>query len=384
MLVLRVPGSVILVGLAPLGALLATGLVRPRRGSWPAWVFLGIALFSACVSIAIHPAGVPLINSATLAFVFTAFAIAVLCGGAERAVSTAVINALYLTFGFALLVGWFEVFTGIRLRQLLYPDASRGPAVDGPFYVAAWFPNYNDFAVVVTMFAVLALLRFLTDAGSLLVQATRLAGYLSATALILLAGSRGALASLLLGSALVVVQAIRVLRPRVVGGSAVVTAALVAIPLVAYLMGSTWVQDNSTRVRGLIVTQTLAITPDDSFRFWFGWGALESFQKAAASAYPGQLMDPHNLLLEIFTWYGALALVAFIVLWLVVLKRGVWQMDTSMHWSGIGLSILFVLTPFLGVVPSSSLRYYYVFLIAPCAVATLNSRRADGSLTNAE
>ena len=56
---------------------------------------------------------------------------------------------------------------------------------------------------------------------------------------------------------------------------------------------------------------------------------------------------------------------AFAVLWFVILRRGVWRMDAPTDWTSVGMSILFTLTPILGIVPSSSLRYYYIFVIAP-------------------
>lgn len=368
-LVLRLPGSVILMGLASVAALLVTGFSRPHWDTWPLWLFLGAAILSSSLSIVIAPAGIVSVNFATLAVVFTLFAIAVLCGDSGRTISRAVARALYYTFGFALAVGWFEVVTGFHLRGTLYPDTSSQLPASGRFLVAAWFPNYNDLGVVISMFAIMVLLRFLLDARGPVVQLGRAAAYLGASALIVLAASRGALVALVAGSLLACVQAIRVKHPKLVGGLAAVSAALVAALLSALVLSSAWYADNSTRVRGVIVANTLDITPDDSFRFWLGWGGPESFQAAVTEAYPGQLMDPHNILLEIFSWYGAPTLVAFVVLWFVILRRGVWRMEAPTDWISVGMSVLFTLTPVLGTVPSSSLRYYYVFVIAPCAMA---------------
>lgn len=368
-LVLRLPGSVILMGLASVAALLVTGFSHPHLETWPLWLFLGAAILSSSLSIVIAQAGIVLVNFATLAVVFTLFAIAVLCGDSGRTISRAVASALYYTFGFALAVGWFEVVTGFHLRGTLYPDSSSQLPASGRFLSTAWFPNYNDLAVVISMFAVMVLLRFLLDARGLVVQLGRGTAYLAASALIVLAGSRGALAALMAGSMLACVQAIRVKHPKLVGGLAAVSAALVAALLSALVLSSAWYADNSTRVRGVIVANTLDLTPDDSFRFWLGWGRPESFQVAVTEAYPGQLMDPHNILLEIFSWYGAPTLLAFAVLWFVILRRGVWRMQAPTDWISVGMSILFTLTPILGTVPSSSLRYYYVFVIAPCVMA---------------
>ena len=41
--------------------------------------------------------------------------------------------------------------------------------------------------------------------------------------------------------------------------------------------------------------------------------------------------------------------------------------------------VLFSLTPVLGIVPSSSLRYYYLFVLAACAIAALSPRQGRNS-----
>ena len=135
----------------------------------------------------------------------------------------AVAGALYCTFGVALAVGWLEVLTGFRLRDALYPDPRRPVASKGRFLASAWFANYNDFAVVISMFAIMVLLRFLLMPAVGLVQLGRAVAYLAASALIVLAGSRGALVGALTGSTLACVQAIRVKHPRLVGGLAAVS-----------------------------------------------------------------------------------------------------------------------------------------------------------------
>lgn len=381
-LVLRLPGSVILMGAASIAAILVTGFRRPERDTWPLWLFLGAATLSSTLSVLIAPANIGLVNSATLATLFTVFAIAVLCGDSGRSISHAVAAGLYYTFGFALAVGWFEAVTGFRLRVTLYPGTSSVPPAGGRFQAAAWFPNYNDLSVVISMFAIMVLLRFLLDARGPLIQLTRGAAFLAACLLIVLAESRGALVALFAGSTLACVQAIRVKHPKLVGGLAVVSAALIAVLLSALVVGSAWYGDNSTRVRGIILANTLDMTPDDSFRFWLGWSDPESFQAAASAVYPGQLMDPHNVLLEIFSWYGTPTLLAFAVLWFVILRRGVWRMEAPTDWFSVAMTIIFTLTPILGIVPSSSLRYYYVFVIAPCVMAIVTfggqrNRRTD-------
>lgn len=365
-LVLRLPASVILVAFASIAAVLVSGLCLPRRDTWPIWLFLGTAILTSTLSILIAPAGIALVNFATLAGIFTLFAIAVLCGQAGFSISRVVARVLYYTFGLALAVGWLEVVTGIRLRA----DSTTSTA-DGTFLTSAWFINSNDLAVVIAMFAIMALLRLLVDVRRPMIQWGRGFAYVAASLLIILAGSRGALAGLIAGSALACLQALRVKRPQLLDGTAVVLLLSGAGFVTLMLFGSTWIQDTSTQARGAILTRTLELTSGKLPNFWLGWGDQDAFVAAASNNFPGVLMDPHNILLEILVWYGAPTLATFLVLWFVILRRGLWRMEAPTDWTSIGLIILFALMPLLGTVPSSSLRYYYVFLIAPCAMAIL-------------
>lgn len=365
-LVLRLPGSVILVAFASIAAVLVSGICLPRRDTWPIWLFLGTAILTSTLSIFIAPAGIALVNFATLAGTFTLFAIAVLCGQAGFSISRVVARVLYYSFGLALAVGWLEVVTGLRLRA-----DSTTSTDDGAFLTSAWFINSNDLAVVIAMFAIMVLLRLLVDARGPIIQWGRGFAYLAASSLIILAGSRGALAGLIAGSALVFLQTLRVKRPQLLSGTAVVLLLSGTGFVSLVLLGSTWIQDTSTQARGAIITRTLELTSGRLPQVWLGWGDQESFLAAASKAFPGVLMDPHNILLEIFVWYGAPTLATFLVLWFVILRRGLWRMEAPTDWTSIGIIILFSLMPLLGTVPSSSLRYYYVFLIAPCAMAIL-------------
>lgn len=372
-LVLRLPGSVILIGVTSVAAIAITGVRWPHSGTWPLWVFLGSAIVCSSLSVVIAPAGVALVNFATLAAIFTSYAIAVLCGNSARTISQAVSKAFYYSLGFAMVLGWFEVITGFNFRAAFFPASSNSSDVyqRGRFLVSAWFVNYNDYAVVVTMFAVLVLVRILFDVRGPMVQVGRVVAFLSASAQIFLAGSRGALLALLIGAALACLQSIRVKRPRLIDGLAVVAGALGVAIVVSLLLGSAWVQDNSTRVRGAILANTVEMATDRGLRFWLGWGDSERFVQDASKYFPGQLMDPHNLLLELLVWFGAPTLLAFVVLWFVVLLRGVWRMETQADWVGVGAVLLFTLMPVLGVIPSSSMRYYYVLITAVCAMAVL-------------
>lgn len=224
------------------------------------------------------------------------------------------------------------------------------------------------------MFALMAIARFLFDARGPLVQCCRLAFAAAGLVLIVGGGSRGALGGLVIGMAVLIVVNLRLHHPRLVSGTKALVGILLATAAAMIIWSLPVIQDNSTQVRGQIVGDTIALSLSHPATVWFGWGNNEAFQAAAQAAYPGQLMDPHNLLLEIFTWYGVFGLLTFVALWLVVVVRGLWHQRLRPGWTNITAVLLFALTPILGIVPSSSLRYYYVFLLASCAMAAIPPR----------
>ncbi|MGV8847337.1 O-antigen ligase family protein [Tessaracoccus sp.] len=313
-------------------------------------------------------------NIFSVTAVFVVFSAAILATGLEDRLSSAVMRALYWSFGATLLIGLGEVVSGVRLTKYFYPNSS-SLAIDNRLLVAAYFPNYNDFAVVVTMFGLMALVRFLMTPGTVAVQVARMAGFTASSVLIVGQGSRGALIALLLGSVIVVIQSIRLTRPFLITPLSVVLTALGTVLAGALLWVSPFIQDHSTAVRGSILGNTLQLAPDTSSQFWFGWGDNSIFREAAFQAFPWQLMDPHNVLLEAFVWYGLPTLIALIALWSYVTWRGVWRLEIRSGWEPMAAVLLFGMMPILGMVPSSSLRYYYIFLLAPCGVAALSHRR---------
>lgn len=374
-LVFRLPGSVVACFVLPALTIVITGIQRPRRDSVLLWVFLGSAVVASAISTILSPDALPFVNFFSITVVFAIFSIAIVATGLETQTSNAVMTALYWCFGFTLLIGLIEVASGVKLTTFLYPDSSI-LAIDNRLLVAAYFPNYNDFAVVVTMFALMSLVRFFLKPARYHLQLLRLGAFMAASLLILGQGSRGALLGLIIGSLLVVVQSIRLIRPRLVTPLSVILTALFAALIGALLWASPFIQDNSTAVRGSIVGNTLQLTPDTSWKFWFGWGDNNSFKEAASSAFPWQLMDPHNVILETFTWYGLPTLITLGALWGFVAWRAVWRLDVKPSWGPMSAVVLFSLMPVLGAVPSSSLRYYYIFLLAACSVTAITDRRS--------
>ncbi|MFT3888609.1 MAG: O-antigen ligase family protein [Arachnia sp.] len=374
-LVFRLPGSVFAALGLPALALLLTARRRPDRSTAPLWAFLAAALAASALAILARPPATPPVNILTVTATFAVFSAAVLCTARPERAAAAVMTSLYAAFGVTVLIGLGEVVTGFRLIAVLYPDAST-LAVDDRFAVAAFFPNYNDFAVVAAMFALMTLTRLLLRPCARVTAAAHVVAFLVVSALIVLQGSRGALLALVVGSALVVVHALRLTHPRLIQGRAVLIGGLAAALLGLVAWSSPWLQDHSTSVREDIIANTLALMPPTSAPFWVGWGDIAAFQEAASTRFPDALMDPHNIALEAFVWYGLPACLLLAWLWLDVLRRGVWRLTIRPGWTHASAVHLMALMPVLGIVPSSSLRYYYLFVLAACAMAALTPREA--------
>lgn len=372
-LVFRLPGSVIAALALPALVLSLAGLRPPRRETLWLWVFLAGALASSTIAALLAPPPVPIVNFSTITLTFVVFVTAILATGLERHLTRVVTTTLYWCFGLTLLIGLGEIITGFRLIRVLYPDSST-VAIDNRFLVAAYFPNYNDFAVVVTMFAIMTLTRLMIPRNGRLSMLFHGPAFLTASVVIVGQGSRGALIALLVGSALVVLQTVRLLHPHLLTPLSVVLGVLLLLFAGLLAWSSPWVQDHSTSSRGNILANTLTMTPDTSLQFWVGWGDIDAFKSMADRAYPWTLMDPHNILLEAFIWYGLPAVLLLVALWWHVTWRGLWKLEARYGWHSMAALVLFSLTPVLGIVPSSSLRYYYMFLLAACAVAALAPR----------
>lgn len=372
-LVFRLPGSVVAALVLPALAIGLAGLRPPRRESLWLWVFLAGALISSTVAALVAPPPVPLVNFSTITLTFVVFIAAVLGTGLEKGLMRVVMATLYWSFGLTLLIGIGEIVTGFRLITLLYPESST-VAIDNRFLVAAYFPNYNDFAVVVTIFAIMTLTRLMIPRHGGWSVLFHGAAFLTASVVIVGQGSRGALIALLVGSALVVLQTVRLLHPHLLTPLSVILGALLLVLAGMLAWSSPWVQDHSTSSRGDILANTLTMTPDTSLQFWVGWGDIDAFKSMADRIYPWTLMDPHNILLEAFIWYGLPSVLLLVALWLHVAWRGLWRLEARSGWHSMAALVLFSLTPVIGIVPSSSLRYYYMFLLAACAVAALTPR----------
>ena len=375
LLVLRIPGSLFITVAIAVLQLLVLPLHVPHRRTrlWLWTLVLGTVTSSvALVTVVGEPelVGFPVITAAFLLVSLTLVGTAL-----GRRLARVMITSCYWCFGITLLIGIGEIITGFRVSNIFY-SASTTRTANSRFEVSAFYPNYNDFSVVLAMFVTLLAVRILFDHTSRFRTALRGFLVVLTAGLVFLQGSRGALLALLVGIA----AAIWInLRTRV---SSRFMSLLTLIALIAAIAGgmlvwnSPWVQDNSTKERGGVINRILSITPDSHLQFWFGWGTQSNYQLAARQNYPGELMDPHNVLMEALIWFGMPVALLFVAFWVQVVWRGAWKLEVeSLDWQPLASVIVVALMPILGIVPSSTFRYYLIFLFSAAAAVAISTRR---------
>lgn len=163
LLVLRIPGSLfVTVAIAVLQLLvLPLHIPHKRARLWLWTLVLGTVTSSvALVTVVEEPelVGFPVI---TAAFLLVSLALTGTALGGRLA--RVMITTCYWCFGFTLLIGLGEIATGFRLSNLLYPESSSSQLATSRLEVSAFYPNYNDFSVVLAMFATLLAVRILFD-----------------------------------------------------------------------------------------------------------------------------------------------------------------------------------------------------------------------------
>lgn len=371
-LVLRLPFSVVLAGLLPIVVLVWDGIRLPSRQAILMWLFLVAALVMSTYAWLTNP-GVPVVNNATIMLVLMAMTAALTCTSTTRNAFRHFMNGILLGLWICLLSAVFEVVSGVKLLPLIYPDANTAAAVAGNrFIVASFFPNYNDFSVAMAIFGIMLSAQLLLGTRkSPLVKLARIGALLVLTFFIVVIGSRGALLGLLAGMALVALTAARLTRRRLLSVQNMLVLLLCALAAGMFLMATPFVQDTSTALRGSIIDNTIEMLLADPTRLWAGWSNMVLFREDAALLYEGMLMDPHNLLLELVTMYGLPAMVTYLLVWFQITYRGLWQLRVMAGWREVSAVAVSVLMPVIGIVPSSSLRYYWVFMFMAAAIAAL-------------
>ncbi len=375
-LILRLPFSVVLAGLIPAVVILRDGLTAPKKSSLAMWVFLATGLVCSSFAWVTSGARVPLVNNATLMMVMIALAAAITLTPATVRTLRWTMNGVLAGLWICLLSAVAEVITGVKILPLIYPDANTAAAISGNrFVVASFFPNYNDFSVAMALLGIILSAQLLLGGhASPVARIGRISGLGLVCFFILVIGSRGALLSLVLGCGLVGITAMRLQNRRLITVPKMLVGALAAIGAGVFLMTTPFVLNSSTLLRGEIISRSISMLTQDAGRLVHGWASMGIFRNQAAAMYGGSLMDPHNLLLELATMYGLPTLLAFLAVWVVIAYRGFWKLH---GWREVSALIISLIMPVVGVVPSSSLRYYWVYLFMALTFAAfqLESRR---------
>ncbi|AXE39991.1 hypothetical protein JS278_02856 [Acidipropionibacterium virtanenii] len=383
LLVMRLPLSFVLFLVVP-WAMIVGGCLR-RRGprSWPFNMLLACCFAASFASIVLlHPSSV--LSTGNNAAIMTAaigYTLVMFRSEHPGLAARNAIQGLYIGAACVWLMGIGEMVTGIKLLPILYPGANTiGYVASSRFMVSATYPNINDFCVVMTMLfiAVLAKMWFAPVRGAR--RWGRWLLLLTSTAMVIIMGSRGALMACIAGLGLLAILNIRRQYRAALGWRAVIYGGGAALAGLLALSQTHYIQDNSTLIRARILRSAMAMLADSPGNSLLGYGSLADYQSYAKAAFGPVLMDPHNLLLEMWLRYGVVALVLFIVVWLWVLLRGFLPRRPMVDWqTAFGLTIV-VLLPVIGIVPSSMLRYHvtWLYLAAACLLTAEGITRRGG------
>lgn len=384
LLVMRIPLSFILLLVVP-WLLVLTGALRRGAGlrCQPLVALLGWCFIASLLSLALLHPDEALSTGTNFAIMVAVIGYTLVVYRSEAPGLTArrTLAGLYWGAVGAWLMAIGEIVTGIKLLPILYPDSGTVGEVasSSRFFVTATYPNFNDFCVVMTMLfvGVLAKMWFAPVHG--VRNAGRWLLLITSVALVVVMGSRGALLGCLAGFALLVVLNVRRQHRAALGARAGIFGVILGVIVVVGLVRSSYVEDNSTAVRGRILNNAMSMLAGSPGDALLGYGSLVAYQNAAKAAFGDLLMDPHNLLLEITLSYGLPALVLFVALWAWVLVRGFLPRRPMVGWQSAFAMTVVVLLPVLGVVPSSTLRYHvtWLYLVSASLLVVEGRRRAS-------
>lgn len=390
MITARAPMGFVLLTLGPLVVIAVQGLRRHTGlGFGPLWLLLGSMVVGSLLSVLLlHPDLLAAPNSFTTALTVLAVAAGALLTGRPRQGADRLLDGMYLGLLFHWAVSMVEALSGLKLLPILYPDANTNVWVTSHrFYVTSLFPNYNDYSVAMVLLVTILLSKALfRNAVHPLVRLGRLLVMATATFEIAYMGSRGALLALAVMGAAVLVTSIQTVRPGTFGARSIVLSAVLVAAAVVGLLNAPWLYDNSNAVRVLIAGRIAEMALANPLEGLFGWGSYSSYQAAAKSAFGGALMDPHNAMLEVGIWFGLPSLLLYMACWWHVVRDGLLRRQAGHDWRAVSLMVCVACYPLLGVVPSSTLRYYlvWVFLVAALGRLAVARREASGSGTAAQ
>lgn len=377
MITARLPMSFVMLLLGPVAVIVVQGIRRRQEVAiQPIWWLVLSMLACSAMAALVHPV---MVASFLTAVAIGLTAVACLRTGRVRLALDRLVDGIYLGLLFHLVVSLGEAATGIKILPILYPGANTAQAVNTHrFFVTSLFPNYNDYSVAMTLLVGLLVTRMIhRPRVHPLHRIARACAVLFAAFEITYMGSRGALLAMLLMVLVACVTSIRLLHPKAFGIRTVAFCLMFAGVIGLGLLNSPWLQDNSTNQRGIIAGNILSMMAASPLDALVGWGSYANYQAAATRAFGGRLMDPHNVVLETIVWFGLPTALVFLWCWWRVLREGLLSRLPFTDWRGVGAVTVMAGYPVLGIVPSSTLRYYLVWLFLLVALGRLRLARGQ-------
>ena len=374
LLVMRAPGGTVLLGVVGAGLLLWRGVrAVPVGGLIGAYAVCAATAALASILADDHNAT----NYVWPAVCFGLFSAAVLWTGDVRDNVRGIITGMVAGFSTALAIACFEILTGLRLLTIGQESNKKlqQSLLEGRFRTGAIYTNYNDLSVALTILTLILVGRLLFGSKRNPVTTTiHVVVAAAASSLVVLMGSRGSLAGLLLGLLVIVLLASRAASPRVWTNLRVGAILAVAGGLVAYVWTSPYVQDHSTAIRERILQSAIHLMDLEPMTWLLGFSSELRYAEHAAALYGNELMNPHNLILELLLNYGVVGLAAAAKAWFVLVVRGL-SVSAPLHWALPTFTVAALVIPVLGLVPSTTLPYGFIQLLVLGLAGSILARR---------
>ncbi|MBP6994786.1 MAG: hypothetical protein KBB39_01425 [Phycicoccus sp.] len=310
---------------------------------------------------------------------------AIFCSGRLRTNLTGLLGGMAAGLAVSLLIAVVEISTGFKLSVFTLPDGDlRTRIAHDPILTTALFANFNDLSLGLAILVIIATALLLFSrlaAGAMLLTAGTA---LTATVLIVLMGSRGALLALAAGLGLELVLARRARHPgfvtpmRLAGGLVVLGAGA------GLIWGTSFIQDTSTASRERIFSAVVSTMESFPVYAAVGFGTSQKYNGVMdVVVNADDLLDPHNVMLELVVRYGALGFLAVVGFWAVLCGWFLLHRPPTRDWRAVSLVTLLAVTPLMGIVPSSYLAYPYLNLAVigclACVRLALNDEQSAES-----
>jgi len=367
-LFLRIPGALFLLFIAALTNILILqrrDKIVVNKADFILHLFFAVSLFASFIGFLQSPnSSLPAAYFAQL-LIFYLFYNAVVLNNQERYIIV-IEKIMFFSFSVIAFMALLEVVFNFNIMAYRYPEAELLSVVtQDRFMVSAIFVNYNDFSVAMMIYVALLVGR-LSDDYNVIHKLSYSVILVFTCAICIYIGSRGFLVALLL---LISIRFYDVflskfsMALRFIFIAGVIAGGLLMIAMYSNAFTG-YALDNSSMERWSIIKSYTAITSSNIEILFFGFGDLLNYQNSVRAFWDcyGCAVDPHNLFLEIGVAYGAVSLVIFTVGYFLSLFFYLLNVRymTPVERTFITLVIMYLI---LGLVPSSTLRHYFVFFI---------------------